>query len=338
MLNGVRRLSVYVIEVTWSYENPDRPDPPLLMKLIQIENEFREKPSQALQYLPLLETELDTDHDGDRRMVARNIRRISDKYPSHVLPITPKLFDTLEVDDTETVLEILDTLQNLTEINPTLAENHVDELKPILFHKNQKHHEKAANILSKLAIHQPNEVKDIIQTLTEERDISELDVATLCLLGRYIKENRSFGLQFIDEIADMARDADGRREANALGVLADISNTYPEKLHGEIELFAETLHADDDKTKTNAAYILEQISVEYPEKVRETESIEERLARLLDADNEDLRSSAATTLGNIVAESAKNKLRRKTRMDPSKQVRKAAERAVEKIEKENHKL
>ena len=117
--------------------------------------------------------------------------------------------------------------------------------------------------------------------------------------------------------------------ANAAGLLADLSDEYPEKVRSSVSYVIELLDDDDEKVRYNATSILSRVAKQYPEDV---EPAIPSLIDTLDDDFEYSRGNACWALGYLAAESAVETLRERKQSDPDEEVRAVAEQAIQMIE------
>jgi HEAT repeat protein len=117
--------------------------------------------------------------------------------------------------------------------------------------------------------------------------------------------------------------------ANAAGLLADLSDEYPEKVRSSVPRAIELLDDDDEKVRYNATSILARVAKQYPEDV---EPAIPSLIDTLDDDFEYSRGNACWALGYLEADVALDALKER-QTDSSEEVRSAANQAIQLIEK-----
>jgi HEAT repeat protein len=118
--------------------------------------------------------------------------------------------------------------------------------------------------------------------------------------------------------------------ANAAGLLADLSNEYPEKTRASVSRAIELLDDDNEKVRYNATSILARVVNEFPE------AVEPATPSLIDALDEGFaysRANACWALGYLEADAAVDALEERRDSDPDEEVRTVADQALQLIRK-----
>ncbi|MFB6283673.1 MAG: HEAT repeat domain-containing protein [Halobacteria archaeon] len=303
---------------------------PEFEKINEIRVKLRDEPEEAIDYIPWLATQIDAENPEKRKCVIKLFYEVSEEYPVHVLPVTIKLFTHLETEDNERVVNyIFKTLNNLVEIKPSIAQNHVESLKPYILDKNSDHRNYATYLLNKLSKENQDAPLPIVERIAKEQDPELLDINTLAVIGRTTKNHPEIGNKFTDTLINLVESSEGKKRANALGVLADISNYYTEKLGKHSDRWIDYLDDRDSHTRFNSVYILRQISIEDSEKAV---SGEDKFQELLSDEFKFTRLNACIALAEIGSTDSLDKIRELEENDESKKVRDVAKKAVKKLE------
>jgi len=176
-------------------------------------------------------------------------------------------------------------------------------------------------------------VDDVITSLDRHGDP---DGSKSSLVGRISRHYPDATVEAVPVLQDIL-EGSGKKttkkkvnvKANAVGALADIAKEHPDEVVDTLERAEELLEHKDGTVRYNTCGLIEEISKQKP---REVKRLSPRLIEKLDDDHQGVRLKVAFVLGEIKCEDAVERLEKLEEQDPSVEVRRLAEKAVERIE------
>lgn len=305
--------------------------------------------------------------DGDARDLGLGaLRSALRAQPETASIAVPLLRDLLEAE--ANLPRVLEVLAAIGDERPAEIAHVVDDIVPYLGSDNPDHRAAAAECVSHVAGHDPDDVVDAapaLATLVEDRadglgdalfglnriaaeypgevrpaasslvDVladPSLSVAqrlnATAALGRVAGEYPNAGVVAVDDLCVLLDADDHRLRANAAGVLSDVAQIHAGALVPHVDELADVLDSDDDYALVNTTAGLGRIAEAHPETVR---PVTDRFVELLDHEHELVRLNACWALGHLEAESGLGRLDAVRVEDDADRVRNRAAWAIAEI-------
>lgn len=226
--------------------------------------------------------------------------------------------------------EALQFLAMVTEHDPAPVTEAVPQLTALL-RDDTIDSETVARILASIARVEPDALVDVVPRveLFLETEPGRGHVWALEAVGQMSKEHANITAEVIPTAAELITAEETPLRSNALGVLADLADEYPDKVKPWTSDIIELMEDSDEKVRYNATATLTRIADEYPDVASPAT---DKLLAVLDDELADTRFNACWALKYINATSAIEKLREIAETDPDADVRSVARLAADSIE------
>jgi hypothetical protein len=288
-------------------------------------------PGCGLDAIPILTSEL---HGFEIELQAESLHILSivaEEYPEQVTPAADEVILFLDEEtDSDLIADAIQIVAAIAECEPGAVVDTVPKLATIL-QEGSPVEPVVLTTLKRIADGYPDAVvpvtPELITYIEQGRDSNR--IGAFAVLGTLSKEYPHIAEETIPTATQLLDAENYRLRANAAGLLADLSDENPETVRKSTQRVIELLEDDDEKVRYNATSILARVAKEYPE------DVEPSIPSLLEALDEDFaysRVNACWALGYLEAEVAVEALEEHRQSDPDKEVRNAADQAIQLIE------
>lgn len=199
----------------------------------RIESCAEESPEELVDHIPRIQTLIDTeDSNGNKRPFTElltAVGKVAERYPEEVLPLVPELKacfdDSLETQLYDRAVAASYALGAVAKEYPNVARDSIPRFREAIEIDNKYVRNNGMAMLADLADEYPDELRDYLQTCSEELD------------------------------------ADDYMRYNALTVITRVAKKYPDIVEDEVGVDAieRMLEDDHDRTRENACWALQYL-------------------------------------------------------------------------------
>lgn len=290
-----------------------------------------EDPDAALDALPQLASQIESEHQEIRALAVACLSTLADEFPRRVTPVADDVVDVLDLDAPDVVLtNAISFVAAVAAVEPRAVLDAVPKLAALL-EQDPGRERDAVVAIQRIAKAQPASVLPVVPELLShvEDDESNFRVTTLGALGYISKDYPNVAESAIPTLVELL-DADADRlRANAAGLLAELADEYPADVRTAVPRAIELLEDEDEKARYNATSILARVAKADPDAV---EPATDSLVDVLSDDFDYTRFNACWALGYLEAQEAREALEAAERTDPHEEVRQAAGWALQQLD------
>ena len=263
-------------------------------------------------------------------LLLRVLREITQNDPDAVMDVRDRLFQDIEVDETETTKLALQCCTELAANDPSSVLDLAPKLSELVVSENREIRLHASYILARIARDHPMEVKPaspkLAELISSDDDIYQTN--GLAVLGHLTSYYPPAGQGVAKSISAVTDSPSPKVRANAVGIMADLARNRPGEINRHRSVIEERLHDSDETVRANAVSVILHIGLNERGNVEDTLP---DLVELIDDPSPIVRRNVARTLGYLETSVAIEQLRSLAESDPDEGVQDIATWAITRI-------
>lgn len=329
---GRRRLSDATFDLPSVLARLDSTDPADQRAAVErVRDALEDQPQACLPAVPKLRALLGAPALDCHETIAYCLAELAAESASDVAPSVPELVASVaEQPRRPAASELLRCLAIVADEQPAIVAEHADQLLEGVAERPVPD-PVTARLVYNVAGAEPTAVASAVPLLTESLVAApETGGATvLSALGRIADGAEDVPtLQFVDPVTDLVDHEDDSLRRNAVGCLADVARRRPAAVAPVADELVDALEHPDPETRANAAVALARVAAGTDV---DLEPASDALVDLLEDDHERSRANACVAIAHGRLDGATDRLRTRSRVDPSATVRRRAGWALERL-------